>query len=168
MLMPATVLPGARRALRRAVQVECEVLSECWDEPVLLQTSDLSPFGAWIETPFPLDIGAELLLTFRPPRWAERRIVCLADVVRVALRRRRRERRLSGMGVRFTDMAGEVQVALSDVLVGMPPPLPSRREPPPEPVWVEIDPLCPADGDEQLVVIDDDDLVIEPLGELLS
>ena len=61
------VQPGDRRALRRSVQMVCEVLAEAFDDTVTHTLTDLSPFGAWIETIYPLEPGAELLVSLTPP-----------------------------------------------------------------------------------------------------
>ena len=43
-----------RRALRRAVDMPCEVISNYVDEPLLYWATDLSPYGLWLDTPFPM------------------------------------------------------------------------------------------------------------------
>jgi hypothetical protein len=125
MLQSVEVLPGARRALRRAVQLDCQVLSELWDEPVPHRVTDLSPQGMWIETPFPLERGSRLVVAFTPPRWRrDRELVASAVVQRVIVGRREGEHLSPGMGVVFDDLRRHELDELKATLRGLPPPLP--------------------------------------------
>jgi len=65
------VKPGDRRALRRLVRMPCDVLADVFDDAVAHVMTDLSPFGAWIDTTYPLDPNAELLVSLTPPGRAE-------------------------------------------------------------------------------------------------
>src|SRR5690606_41538603 len=111
MLQSVEVLPHARRALRRAVRLECRVVSAYWDEPVVDQASDVSPWGLWRETALPLGVGEPLVVSFVPPRADEGgRLFLLARVRRVRLQRRRSDRkRPAGMGIEFVSLTGEEQ-----------------------------------------------------------
>jgi hypothetical protein len=140
MLQPVEVLPGARRALRRAVHLECAILSELWDEPVPHLVSDLSPYGLFAETPFPLELGTEVLVGLTPPGWhGARELVVCGSVRRVIVGRRRNEDLAPGMGIVFEDLRRSEMRALADALRGLPPPLPSGASAPPrEMLWVDV------------------------------
>ncbi|MDD9970605.1 MAG: PilZ domain-containing protein [Myxococcales bacterium] len=120
-------LASRRRSLRRAVHVETEVLSDIWDERVWLMATNLSLDGLWLQSPLPLDPGDEVLLTLRPPRWRySDPLLALAQVVRVALPRRRHDVSAPGMGLRFIGLEWPLQRALREALMGLPPPLPGH------------------------------------------
>lgn len=162
MLHALDVLPSnRRRAVRRGVHVECEVISSAWDEPVSLVAADLSSEGMWLHSAYPLDVGAELLLSFVPPRWSDGEVVCIARVTRVSLRRRRTDPRRAGMGVRFADLPEPVRAALDEALWGLPPPLPTgeRGEEGVDEEMVWVDTLLtmgePVDGDDGAVEVSD-------------
>ncbi len=180
MLQSVQVLPGARRALRRAVHVECDVVSSWWDEPVTHLVTDLSPHGLWLEAPFPLEPGEELVVCFRPPRWGDRpEIQAFGAVRRVELRRRTDDPRGSGMGIELLDLAPGDEEALAEALRGLPPPLPNERVPrlAREHVWVDTlltweedlgDRINTFEVSQEIGLIADIDFEIEPLGELVT
>ena len=90
----------ARRAVRRLVDLECEVYSELWGEAIAHQATDVSEDGLWIRTQLLLEIGTEVTLTFYPPDWEEP--LCVAGrVQRVQLRARPGEGSAVGMGIAF-------------------------------------------------------------------
>ena len=107
--------PDARRALRRALPLSCELVSAYWDEPVPHRASDVSPYGMWIDTFFPLHRGAELLVAFPLPR-SHDQLVAFARVSRVTTRSPR-----VGMGLEFTDMTPDERALLERSLRGIPP-----------------------------------------------
>jgi hypothetical protein len=103
----------------------CDVLAEAFDDTVAHVLTDLSPFGAWIDTIYPLDPGAELLVSLTPPgvRDDSQDVVLSGRVARASLGRRRAEGGRSGMGVSFE--ASDLERAqLTAALRGLPPPLP--------------------------------------------
>lgn len=157
-----------RRSLRRAVELECQVLSDLWDGQAPFLATNLSPEGLWLQTPLPLEQGEELLLTLSPPRWSEREpLVALAQVARVAMFRRRNEPQGAGMGLSFIDIDGGQQGALESCLRGLPPPLPSRTRA--ARVLAQTAALSPPVDDEQLLVLDDGtSFVLSAEGELLT
>jgi uncharacterized protein (TIGR02266 family) len=90
----------ARRAVRRLVDLECEVYCELWGEAIAHRATDVSEDGLWIRTALLLEIGTEVTLTFYPPDWEEP--LCVAGrVQRVQLRARPAERATVGMGIAF-------------------------------------------------------------------
>jgi hypothetical protein len=116
-----------RGSVRRAVSVEAAVASDYWDGSIPLLATDLSPEGLWLESDLPLDVGEEVLVTLRPPRWTEEQpLIAIAEVARVGLFRRQRERRASGMGLRFVELERAHAELLRATLRGLPPPLPKR------------------------------------------
>ena len=49
--------PESRRAARRAVAMSCDVIASGWDRPIASQCTDVSPFGMWLETSYPVKAG---------------------------------------------------------------------------------------------------------------
>ena len=112
--------PDSRRALRRALDLSCELMSVYWEEPVVHRASDLSPYGMWIDTLFPLHHGAELVVAFAVPRSGEQ-LVTLARVCRSTSDAPR-----VGMGLEFVEMSEAERVFLERNLRGIPPRLMRR------------------------------------------
>src|SRR5262245_20290159 len=96
--------PSRRHTVRRAVDLACMARGDLWNGRLRFQARDLSPDGLWLATPFALDPGSELVLSFRPPRWPVGcfPVIAVGEVVRVDLRRRRSDSRPAGLGLRFT------------------------------------------------------------------
>lgn len=120
---------GSRRALRRAVQLDCGVRSGWWSGALRFEASDLSAHGLWLDTDLALPPGEPVHLRLTPPRWPvwSPPLDAQARVVRVSLSRRRRDRSRSGMGLAFVGLSPVEAGLLSLALRGLPPPLPSRR-----------------------------------------
>ncbi|KPK52274.1 MAG: hypothetical protein AMJ63_09840 [Myxococcales bacterium SG8_38_1] len=96
----------ARRAVRRLVDLECEVYSELWGEAISHRAIDLSESGLWIQTELLLEVGSEVTLTFLPPDWEEP--LCVAGrVQRVELRPRPGDANAVGMGIAFESLRNE-------------------------------------------------------------
>ena len=112
--------PDARRALRRALDVSCELMSVYWEEPVVHRATDLSPYGMWIDTLFPLHRGAELIVAFAVPRSGDQ-LVALARVSRTISDAPR-----VGMGLEFVEMSDVERGFLERNLRGIPPRLVRR------------------------------------------
>jgi len=120
------VMADVRRALRRAVCLPCDVVSHYWDEPLSHIATNLSPFGMWIDTLLPLHRGAEVVLTFRPPRMRDHELTVFAEVTRVVTGRRRGDRGSIGMGLEFQDLTAHDQQLMRKCLHGLPPPIRRR------------------------------------------
>jgi len=105
------------------------VLSKHWDEPVPLLGTDLSPFGMWIHTFYPLEVGSELSVAFEPPSLAGHLFYFDARVCRANLLRREGDQGSAGMGVEFLGMRGDERDLLTHTLTGMPPRLPRGPRP---------------------------------------
>ncbi len=129
---------GNRRSLRRAVELECALQSDLWDGLIALSASDLSNEGVWLDTPYALEPGEELVLSFVPPgaRQGEQ-VWAVAEVARVGLWRRRLDPWPAGMGLVFQYLSDVDRRFLARSLVGRPPRLPGRRRPPPLP-WARL------------------------------
>ena len=137
MLQPATVLPGSRRSLRRAVRLDAELASTSWERVRPHRVLDLSPEGMCGAAGTRLPLGEDLVVSFTPPGWwLHGELSLFAKVVRSVPR-------LSGepasMGLSFLDMPHGAQDELARCLRGRPPPLPKRRHPTRrELVWVDL------------------------------
>jgi hypothetical protein len=140
MLMTPVSAPSRRRALRRAVALECAVHSPLWDGPAFYLATDLSPDGLWLNTDLTLEVGERLMLSFRPPRWPDWcwPVMAFGEVVRVSLLRRRSDRNAAGMAVRFEQIDPVASQEMTLLLRGLPPPLPRLR-----PLAPAIDPEAP-------------------------
>ena len=90
----------ARRAVRRLVDLECEVYSELWGEAITHQATDVSEEGLWIQTDLLLEIGTEVALTFYPPD-SEEPLYVAGRVQRVELQRKLGDGSAVGMGIEF-------------------------------------------------------------------
>lgn len=90
----------ARRAVRRLVDLECEVYSEVWGEAIPHRVTDVSEDGLWIQTDLLLEIGSEVTLTFYPPDWDDPLYVA-GRVQRVELQHRPGDACAVGMGIEF-------------------------------------------------------------------
>jgi len=101
---------------------------------VSLAASNVSNEGVWIDTPYTLELGEELVLSFLPPgaRQGEE-VWAVAEVARVGIWRRRLDPWPAGMGLTFRYLSYVDRQFLARSLVGYPPRLPHRREPPPLP-----------------------------------
>jgi hypothetical protein len=98
-----------------------ELIDSRDDAPVLTWASNLTPFGLWIDTRFPLPRGEHVVVAFEAPGCASREMVLFAEVTRSTLVRHGER---AGMGLSFLDVTAEERQALSGWLRGRPPPLP--------------------------------------------
>ena len=90
----------ARRAVRRLVDLQCEVYSELWAEAIPHRVTDVSEDGLWIQTDLLLEPGSQVTLTFYPPDWDDPLYVA-GRVQRVEFQRRLGDGSAVGMGVAF-------------------------------------------------------------------
>lgn len=98
--------PEARKAVRRFVDLDCEVYTDLWGEAVSHRVTDVSEEGLWIQTELLLEVGTEVTLTFCPPDWDEP--LCVAGrVQRVELRARPGDRNAIGMGIEFETLRAD-------------------------------------------------------------
>ncbi|MGA7118833.1 MAG: PilZ domain-containing protein [Polyangiaceae bacterium] len=123
--MFATLVPAQqRRALRRGVRVDCQVVRERDFALVGRCGLDLSPFGMLVLAEKPVITGEALLVAFRLPRstwWFDAE----ATVARVVHGRRPGDHGRC-VGLEFDGLDGALQYFLHTTLQGVPPPVPRR------------------------------------------
>ncbi|HJL19450.1 MAG TPA: PilZ domain-containing protein [Sandaracinaceae bacterium LLY-WYZ-13_1] len=176
MLQPVEILPGCRRALRRAVSLEATVASDAWDAPRLHRTTDLSPQGMRLAAGTRLPVGSTVSVSFSPPGWWVLGPVELA--ARVVRSEPRDGDRPAAMGLAFQDLRPGLEEQLAHTLIGRPPPLPQRgRSLARELVWVDAlltytedlgDRVNTIEVSERLAAGELEELAFEPLGELMT
>ncbi len=92
--------------MRRRVDLECDIYSDVWGQPIAHRVTDVSEDGLWIQTDLLLEIGSEVTLTFCPPDWDEP--LCVAGrVQRVQLRPRPSRGGRVGMGIAFESLRND-------------------------------------------------------------
>jgi hypothetical protein len=118
----------ARRTARRAVGLQCELITNRWDFPVQSQCSDLSELGMKLETTFPLEDGDDVVLSFTTPHFDEV-LTVFAKVRHVHRRAAHEVTGEKGVGLEFSSMSMRENLLLAAALRGIPPALP--KPPPP-------------------------------------
>lgn len=118
------ILSGDRRATRRSVLVDCQVVRERGFELIGERATDLSMHGMLLSTRRPVEVGEELIATLRVPGTR----VWIDTFVTVArLVRGRRGGDLGvGVGLAFGPLDGEEQRLLRNSLLPFPPTYPAR------------------------------------------
>ena len=114
-----------RRAIRRAVSVECQVVRERDFRLLGRWGLDLSSDGMLVVSDQRILTGEEVIVSFRVPRthaWLD----CEAVVARVVHGRRPKDR-ARGLGLEFHSLAEDTRWALRGALRDIPPPLPARE-----------------------------------------
>lgn len=111
-----------RRAARRGVDVDCELMTSQQDLPIITRCTELSPYGMWLETPshqdgVAVDPGDEVVLCFVPPR-RDRELLVFGRVKRTGK---------TGMAIEFESLDCFEQKTLADCLRGIPPRFPGQR-----------------------------------------
>jgi hypothetical protein len=102
-VLEAARIPNARRGSRHPAELPCKIVSHYWDKAVPHHITEVSPYGAWVDTLFPLHPGAQVVVCFTPPGDCEE-ITVFATVARVVTGRLKRDRKPLGMALDFTDM----------------------------------------------------------------
>ncbi|MCA9581549.1 MAG: hypothetical protein KC416_07120 [Myxococcales bacterium] len=165
--------------MRRAVHLDCDVVSDYWDEPVPLRARNLSPRGLWLDSRLALEVGDRVSLAFRPPRWRSARPLAVEGVVRrVSLRPDPAGNVDAGMGIEFSGIYPWERDALRETLEGLPPPLPHTvRQPSQELIWVDSlltweedlgDRVNTFEVSERLAIAEGDELVFQALAPVLT
>jgi hypothetical protein len=125
-IMPGTLVHAQqRRALRRAIRVDCQVVRERDFRLVGSRGVDLSPKGMLVMSQEPVLTGEPLIVSFRLPRglfWFDSE----ATVARVVHGRRPGDGARC-FGVAFDTLDPDCQWFLALALRGVPPPLPKRE-----------------------------------------
>ena len=90
MLSGSTPQAHSRRAIRRVVDLPCQVVSSRTEAPIDYDAGDLSLDGMWLGTSEPLRTGETVVVCFEPPEgrrprigWMSNEILVFARVVRV-------------------------------------------------------------------------------------
>jgi hypothetical protein len=121
-LVPAS----QRRAVRRAIRVDCQVVREHDFKLLGDWALDLSPDGMLVVTRDVVLTGEEVIVSFPIPR--TRIIVdAAATVARVVHGRRPTDRHRRALGIAFDSIAPEHRRLLRASLRDIPPPLPTRK-----------------------------------------
>jgi hypothetical protein len=108
-------LQYARRAQRRSIDLPCDVVERRWDEPINHRVTDISQFGVWLRTSFPLPVGENVVLSFLMPGGDEE-VTVFARVTRVLDHGRRGER---GMALEYVDLEKHQRIDLATALRAM-------------------------------------------------
>lgn len=118
------LLHGDRRAMRRSVLVDCQVVRERGFELLGERAVDLSMHGMLLHSGRNAEVGEELIVTFRVPGtrlWID----TFATAVRV-VRGRRWGDRGPGVGLAFGVLTSDEERLLRTALLPFPPILPAR------------------------------------------
>jgi hypothetical protein len=115
-----------RRAVRRAVRIECQAVQlrefQLFGERVL----DLSPVGMLVSCNRTTQLGDDVLVSFRTPGADAEWLEAEAEVARVVQGYRAADRGYCA-GLRFTYFEKSARHELLARLAGLPPPIPQRR-----------------------------------------
>lgn len=128
--MEAIVPVGARRAIRRSVDLPVELVCAHRDEPLPFRAHDLSSGGLWIRTSEPIRAGSTVVVCFTPSGWT-RELMVFAEVARVTSSRRPAATLSVGMGLEFLDLSSSDAERLEAWLRQRKLPVPRRRRPVP-------------------------------------
>lgn len=115
-----------RRAVRRAVRIECQAVHlnefQLFGERVL----DLSPVGMLVSCNRTTQLGDDVLVSFKTPGDEAEWLEAEAEVARVVRGYRAADRGYCA-GLRFTYFEKSARHELLARLAGLPPPIPQRR-----------------------------------------
>jgi hypothetical protein len=122
---PILVHASQRRAMRRAVRLDCQVVRERDFKLLGEWALDLSPLGMLVVTRDLVLTGEELIVSFSIPHT---RVVvdATATVARVVHGRRPSDRHRRALGIAFDSLEPEACRLLRATLRHVPPPIPSR------------------------------------------
>ncbi len=120
-----------RFELRRSIHIPIEVITSMWDEPLIFQTGDLTPRGAYVISDLMPERGEHIVCSFNllDNSFQGREYCFFGEVTRVNLFRRFIERGRPGFGVRFLDTTPLDRLRIRDILRLLPPPAPATPRP---------------------------------------
>ena len=125
--MGSILVPASqRRALRRAVRIDCQVVRERDFKLLGDWALDLSPDGILVVSNADVLTGEEVIVSFKVPRTS----IVLdteATVARVVHGRRPTDRHRRALGIAFDSLDETARWALRSSLRDFAPPLPSRK-----------------------------------------
>lgn len=116
--------PQRRHASRRAVDLRCEAVRDRGFRLAGDRILDLSAEGAFLVTQLSLELGDEVILSFKAPRtrfWIDARGVVVRQIAG-----KRKSDRARGVGLRFLPIEGAERAVLEATLSKAPPTLPRR------------------------------------------
>jgi Tfp pilus assembly protein PilZ len=129
----ACVPAGSRTGIRRAVKIDCELVSPRNDAPLRFVATDLSTGGIFLQTADPVRAGEQVVVCFEPRvDWPLGELMVFAEVARVTTSRRRVNEPGIGMGLEFLDLENRERKALDRWLAQHRAPVPRRRRPVPQ------------------------------------
>jgi len=124
--MRSILVPASqRRAVRRTVRLDCQVVRERDFKLLGDWALDLSTDGIFVLSKTPVLTGEEVLVTFKVPRTGLF-VDAQATVARVVHGRRPTDRHRRALGIAFASIDDDARMALRTQLRGLPPPLPAR------------------------------------------
>jgi hypothetical protein len=122
---------GSRRAIRRAVEIPCQICTSHHDEPLDYRIADLAPHGLWIPTAEALRTGETVVVCFEPDAgWRAGELSVFAAVARVSTSRKKADPTV-GMGLELLDLSSLQRALLERWLRSRTMPVPRRRRPVP-------------------------------------
>jgi len=113
-----------RFEIRKSHKNLVDVVSDHWDEPIEYLCDEMSPRGAFLRTNFPLCEGEVVAVSFNLPG-TRRDFAIFGRVVRIDLKRRRRDAARCGMAVEFLDATGVDRLLIRQALRKAPPVIPA-------------------------------------------
>lgn len=123
-MKPIVVGARDRLSVRRAVELDCQVVTESDFRLVGVRAQDVSTRGMFVHSTLDVEVGESLLLSLKVPRtqlWIDAEAVIVRHV-----HGRRNGETARGVGIHFTRMDTISRVMLSTSLIGHPPPVPMR------------------------------------------
>lgn len=124
--MPLFVRKNERREVRRALSLPCQIVRERDFRLVSDRTVDVSPDGMFVATDTELEVGEDLIVSFRATEldlWFDTE----ARVTRVVHGRRTGDEG-RGVALRFSTLTNVKRLILRGHLRRVPPPLPRREQ----------------------------------------
>jgi hypothetical protein len=115
-----------RSIIRRSTIIPTEVMAPYWRHSLDLIAADLSPKGMYLIADSMPRIGEFVFCTFAP-RGDQPELRLLSLVKRINWHRRKTDRLRPGFGVEFLAVNRDQYRRINDSLIGMPPPIPSKR-----------------------------------------
>ena len=105
-------LDYARRSRRHHVDMLCELIRADCDEPINHRIVDISAYGMWIQTSFPMADGAQVVIVLSPPSADD--IIVFGRVSRARKRGRPLGalRSSGGMGIEFVGVTASERLQL--------------------------------------------------------
>ncbi len=122
--------------MRRSAIVPTEIMSPYWREPLDLVAADISPNGMYLISDLFPSVGEYVFCSFELSR-SQPEFRLLSRVKRVNYHRRKTDWIRPGFGVEFLGVDEASLKVIATSLLGLPPPIPSKRRQVvlPKPSW---------------------------------